>query len=160
VIRSRPDILSDAFFYTLYELHLSYGLFKSIVMPIYEYQALDLNEGCIQCAKPFEVIQRISDKPLAQCPACGECVTKLISRCRIAVAEYSDVHRAIGKQIATYEGERMWTHAAELADKHSEEMRDPNMKLRAIDNYSKAGYDTALLEKHAKAEFENSDCTC
>ena len=129
-------------------------------MPIYEYQTLDLNQGCTKCSKPFEVIQRVSDKPVAHCPACGECVTKLISRCRIVVAEYSDIHRAIGKQITTYERERMWAHAAELADKHSEAMRDSNMKLRAIDNYSKAGYNTELLEKHAKAEFENSDRTC
>jgi len=129
-------------------------------MPIYEYQALDLNQGCPKCVKPFEAIQRVSDRPLARCPACGECVTKLISRCKIVVAEYSDVHRAIGKQLATYESERMWTHAAELADKHSEAIRDTDMKLRAIDNYSKAGYDTTLLAKHAKTEFENSDCTC
>jgi hypothetical protein len=51
----------------------------------------------------------------------------------------------------------MWSHAAELADKHSEKIRDTGMKLRAIDNYAKAGYDTKTLEKHAKADFGDND---
>jgi len=34
-------------------------------MPIYEYQ-------CTACDKEIEVLQKISDAPLQQCPACGE----------------------------------------------------------------------------------------
>ena len=34
-------------------------------MPIYEYQ-------CKACNKETEVLQKISDAPLQQCPACGE----------------------------------------------------------------------------------------
>ena len=41
-------------------------------MPIYEYQ-------CIQCKERQEVIQRISDDPLAHCPKCGGDMKKLIS---------------------------------------------------------------------------------
>jgi putative FmdB family regulatory protein len=126
-------------------------------MPIYEYQASDPGNGCAKCTFRFEVIQRASEKPLTRCPACGQRVTKLISWCRAAVAEYSDAHGAIEKRIGAYEREGMWSHAAELADKHSEKIRDTGMKLRAIDNYAKAGYDTKTLEKHAKADFGDND---
>ena len=34
-------------------------------MPIYEYQ-------CTACDKEIEVLQKISDAPLQECPACGE----------------------------------------------------------------------------------------
>jgi putative FmdB family regulatory protein len=40
-------------------------------MPIYEYE-------CRKCG-PFEVTQRIVDKPLARCPTCKGKVRKLIS---------------------------------------------------------------------------------
>jgi putative FmdB family regulatory protein len=126
-------------------------------MPIYEYQALDSGKGCPKCAGPFEVIQRTSDKPLTRCPACGQRVTKLISWCRAAVGEYSDVDGVVEKRIEAYEKEGLWSHAAELADKHSEKIKDTGMKLRAIDNYSKAGYDAKTLDKHAKTPFNDND---
>lgn len=34
-------------------------------MPIYEYR-------CSHCGHELEVIQKVSDSPLIQCPACGE----------------------------------------------------------------------------------------
>ena len=40
-------------------------------MPIYEYR-------CKQCGQ-FEVMQRITDRPLSRCPTCRQKVTKLIS---------------------------------------------------------------------------------
>jgi putative FmdB family regulatory protein len=42
-------------------------------MPIYEY-------NCLDCHHEFEVIQKFSDPPLAQCPSCSGKVQKLISR--------------------------------------------------------------------------------
>ena len=42
-------------------------------MPIYEY-------NCLACHREFEVIQKFSDPPLAQCPSCSGKVQKLISR--------------------------------------------------------------------------------
>ena len=48
-------------------------------MPIYEYQAVDPAHSCPHCRRVFEVFARISDKPLKECPLCGEPVTKLIS---------------------------------------------------------------------------------
>src|SRR4051812_39729623 len=41
-------------------------------MPIYEYD-------CSKCGKTFEIIQKMSDKPLKKHAACGGSLTKLIS---------------------------------------------------------------------------------
>ena len=41
-------------------------------MPLYEYQ-------CEQCGHRFEVIQKFSDAPLADCPKCSGAVRKLLS---------------------------------------------------------------------------------
>ncbi|TXS96566.1 zinc ribbon domain-containing protein [Parahaliea maris] len=38
-------------------------------MPIYEYQ-------CQACGKPHEALQKISDAPLQDCPACGKAELK------------------------------------------------------------------------------------
>ena len=38
-------------------------------MPFYEYQ-------CSQCGHEEEVLQKISDKPLKKCPACGKSTMK------------------------------------------------------------------------------------
>ena len=46
-------------------------------MPIYEYR-------CKKCGKQFEVIQRLSDKPLKECKCKGE-LRKLISRTSFAL---------------------------------------------------------------------------
>jgi putative FmdB family regulatory protein len=42
-------------------------------MPIYEYR-------CLECDREFEVMQKFSEPPLAQCPSCSGQVRKLISR--------------------------------------------------------------------------------
>ena len=54
------------------------------------------------------------------------------------------------KKIKEYEKSGMWSHAAELADTHSEKTGDNGLKNRALENYSKAGYDADSLSKHAK----------
>ena len=43
-------------------------------MPIYEYQ-------CAACGQVVERWQKISDSPLAECPACGGGLHKIISSC-------------------------------------------------------------------------------
>lgn len=48
-------------------------------MPIYEYEAKGKNEGCEFCRKRFELLQKISDPPLENCPECGALVRKIIS---------------------------------------------------------------------------------
>lgn len=120
-------------------------------MPIYEYEALHPDKGCCAtCAHRFEVIHSAAREPLTRCPDCGREVVKLVSLCRAVIVECSADSGGVEKQIGAYEKEGMWSHAAELADKHSEKTRDGGMKLRAIDNYHKAGYDAKSLEEHAK----------
>ena len=63
-----------------------------------------------------------------------------MSLCRSAVTETSETHVRIEKKIKDYEGSQMWSHAAELADRHSEKIKDKNLKIRALENYKKAGY--------------------
>ncbi len=41
-------------------------------MPIYEY-------SCTKCGQTVEVMQKISDSPLTECPKCGGELTKMIS---------------------------------------------------------------------------------
>ena len=119
-------------------------------MPIYEYEALNPKKSCPECINRFETIQGINEEPLSRCPHCGQKVRKVISWCRAAVIETSDEHLRVEKQITEYEKQGMWSHAAELADKHSEKIKDKGIKTRALDNYKKAGYDADSLEKHAK----------
>jgi len=121
-------------------------------MPIYEYQAIDPEKACAQCRERFEVIQKVSEKPLSTCMHCGNKVEKVISMCRAAVMEYSEESRQVESKIKSYEKSGMWSHAAELADKHAAQTKDKDMKVRALDNYKQAGYSTETLSKHAKSE--------
>lgn len=119
-------------------------------MPIYEYQALDADSDCDYCQHGFEIFQQINEKPLMKCLYCGQPVKKIISWCRSAVMEKSEEHTSVENKIKDYERSGMWSHAAELADKHSEKIKDKNLKIRALENYKKAGYNADSLSKHAK----------
>lgn len=66
--------------------------------------------------------------------------------------ERSDEGARVETRIREYEKKGMWSHAAELADKYSEKSKDSEMKMRAIDNYEKAGYGPETLEKHAETK--------
>ena len=122
-------------------------------MPIYEYESTDIAQACEKCRYAFEFFQGVNDEALSRCPDCGKPVRKIISWCRAAVIETSDEHLQINSKISAYEKEGMWSHAAELADTHAEKVKDNQLKMRAIDNYQKAGYDTKTLEKHAKGDL-------
>jgi putative FmdB family regulatory protein len=124
-------------------------------MPIYEYEPLDPRKTCEKCAGRFEIIQGIDEEPLSSCPDCGQRVRKVISWCRAAIVETPEEHIQVNKRISEYETEGMWSHAAELADTHSEKVGDHDMKMRALDDYKKAGYDVGTLEKHAKSTNED-----
>jgi predicted nucleic acid-binding Zn ribbon protein len=124
-------------------------------MPIYEYQALNPANVCHYCLCGFEVFQRINENPLSNCIHCGKKVKKMVSWCHSAVIEESGEHISSKNKIKEYEKSGMWSHAAELADKHAEKIRDKGLKTRAIENYKKAGYDADLLAKHSK--LKNND---
>jgi putative FmdB family regulatory protein len=119
-------------------------------MPIYEYQAIKSETSCRHCLNGFEALQQIKEKPLKKCPQCGHPVKKIISWCHSAIMENSEEHTGVVNKIKDYENSGMWSHAAELADKQSEKIKDKNLKTRALDNYKKAGYDADSLAKHAK----------
>ena len=123
-------------------------------MPIYEYEPIEPRKTCAKCTSRFEIIQGVDEEPLSRCPYCGQWVRKVISWCRSAIVEISDEHIQVDKRISEYERKGIWSRAAELADTHSEKVGDHDMKMRALDDYKKAGYDVGTLEKHAKA---NSD---
>ncbi|MCX6007660.1 MAG: zinc ribbon domain-containing protein [Chloroflexi bacterium] len=100
-------------------------------MPIYEYRAI--KGGCAYCKRGFDVIQKMSEKPLTACPKCGAGVRKAVSSFRACVVETPDDVTSLESQLRNYETEGKWSHAAELADKKG-------LNDRAMDNYKKAGY--------------------
>jgi len=106
-------------------------------MPIYEYQAVNKGRACPKCREVFEILKE---------------VRKVISWCHSAVTETSDAALGVERQIKDYEQAGMWSHAAELADKHSEKTKDKALKMRALENYKKAGYDADSLAKHVKSD--------
>ena len=124
-------------------------------MPIYEYQCSNPDKACHHCLDGFEVFQHINEKPLASCLHCGQRVKKVISWCHSAIVEVSTEHISTENQIKQYEKSGMWSHAAELADKHAERIKDKRLKTRALENYKKAGYDADRLAKHTK--LKNND---
>ncbi len=126
-------------------------------MPIYEYEAADPRKACDKCRKRFEVFQALKEPPLRHCPSCGQGVRKVISWCRAAVVETSEEHTKVEKQIAEYEREGMWSHAAELADKHSVKIKDKELKIRALEDYEKAGYDAKSLESYVSSQDAGED---
>jgi protein-arginine kinase activator protein McsA len=123
-------------------------------VPIYEYQAIEPGKACRNCRRPFELLQFAKEPPLGVCPVCGASVKKVISCCRAAVSERPEHYGRIEKKIKEYEGSGMWSHAAELADKHSEKTKDKGLRLRALDDYKKAGYDVDTLSKHANSNTD------
>ena len=52
-------------------------------MPIYEYQ-------CEACGHRLESLQKVSDAPLTECPACGGKLPPLVKGMRSLVCEYCD----------------------------------------------------------------------
>jgi putative FmdB family regulatory protein len=119
-------------------------------MPIYEYQSVIPAEACKRCREGFEIYQRINEEQLNTCPQCGNKVRKIISWCHAAVVDSGEEDKRIERQVKDYENSGMWSHAAELADTRSEKTKDQGLRLRALDNYKKAGYDSDTLAKHAK----------
>ena len=123
-------------------------------MPIYEYQTLNPKGACNACRNGFEILQGINEEPLSTCPACGKKVKKIISWCHSAMMDTSEEYASMEKKLKNYENEGMWSHAAELADTHSEKTKNKGLKMRALDNYKKAGYNVNSLDKHAKQDIK------
>jgi putative FmdB family regulatory protein len=110
-------------------------------MPIYEYLAVEPRSGCERCRRPFEVMQGIYEEPLAACPSCGAAVCRRISLVRVLIPGAAAGRDPVEQQVAEYERQGMWSHAAELADKESEKPERAHLKERAMEDYRRAGYD-------------------
>ena len=52
-------------------------------MPIYEYAAT--GKGCAHCEAHFDLLQKLSDDTLTQCPQCGAAIGRVISAPSIAM---------------------------------------------------------------------------
>ncbi len=100
-------------------------------MPIYEYRACD--KGCNHCRRGFDVLQKLTDEPLQQCPRCNAPVKRVVSRFWACVIESPEESIKLEEQLKSYEKEGMWSHAAEMADK-------AGLQERAMEDYKKAGY--------------------
>ena len=100
-------------------------------MPIYEY--MSIGKGCEYCRDRFEVIQKISDAPLRDCPQCKSPVRKMPSRFHACAIETPNEVVEMENKLRGYEHDGMWSHAAELADK-------AGLEERAREDYKKAGY--------------------
>ena len=57
---------------------MGYGCYHA-AMPIYEYEAKDSKQSCEHCIDGFEIMRKMADEPLTECPQCGSPIRKLIS---------------------------------------------------------------------------------
>ena len=56
-------------------------------MPNYRYRSTDPSE-CDTCAEGFEVLQRLSDDPLDECPKCGVAVRRVIGKTQLSAGRW------------------------------------------------------------------------
>jgi putative FmdB family regulatory protein len=126
-------------------------------MPIYEYQNPDPATACVRCVNRFELIRPAGTETVSTCPECGAPVQRVVSRCRAVVAAHDAAQARAGSAVADYERQGKWSHAAELAEKLSATTKDQSLRDRALDNYKKAGYGAASLDRYAEKTTSKSD---
>jgi putative FmdB family regulatory protein len=107
-------------------------------MPTYEYKAVESDRSCDYCRRGFEIIQRITEPALSICPHCKNHISRVLFA-PVVVMKGSPI-TGMDKKIKEYEKEGKWSHAAELADKEAEKTKREDLKVRALENYKKAGY--------------------
>ncbi len=108
-------------------------------MPTYAYRAIDAGKSCNYCKPGFEIIQRITESALNQCPHCKNPISRLLFAPAVVIK--SSPITETDRKIKEYEREGKWSHAAELADKEAEKTKREDLKVRALEDYKKAGYD-------------------
>jgi putative FmdB family regulatory protein len=107
-------------------------------MPIYEYRVIEGQKGCCKCRNGIESIQDLTEDPLNVCPHCHAPVVRVLSTVNFQMADPR--RNPVEGRIRDYEKKRMYSHAAELADKAAEKTKREDLKARAMENYKKAGY--------------------
>ena len=108
------------------------------MMPTYRYRAIDADRSCDRCRSGFEIIQRITEPALIFCPHCKNPINRVLFAPAVVI-KGSPITET-DQKIKEYEKEGKWSHAAELADKEAEKTKREDLKVRALDNYKKAGY--------------------
>ncbi|MGQ9637269.1 MAG: FmdB family zinc ribbon protein [Thermodesulfobacteriota bacterium] len=114
-------------------------------MPTYAYRALNQEYSCEHCRSGFEVFQRMSETPLTQCPYCKNPISRIFFAPTVVI-KGSPVTEA-ERKIREYEKEGKWSHAAELADKEAEKAKREDLRVRALEDYKKAGYNFDKYDK-------------
>ncbi len=107
-------------------------------MPTYEYKAVDPARSCAHCRQGFEIIQRMTEASLMQCPKCNSPIRRVLFVPTVVVK--GNPVTESDRQIKEYEKEGKWSHAAELADKEAAKTKRDDLKVRALEDYKKAGY--------------------
>jgi putative FmdB family regulatory protein len=112
--------------------------FALTIMPTYAYRAIDSEKSCNYCRSGFEVIQRMTEPALTQCPQCKNPVSRILFAPTVVIK--GGPLTETDRKIKEYEKEGKWSHAAELADKEAEKTKRDDLKTRALEDYKKAGY--------------------
>jgi putative FmdB family regulatory protein len=107
-------------------------------MPTYVYQAVDSKKSCSHCWQGFEIIQRMTEPALNQCPHCKNSISRVLFAPAVVIKGSS--FPETDRKIKEFEKEGKWSHAAELADKEAEKTKREDLKTRALEDYKKAGY--------------------
>ena len=107
-------------------------------MPTYEYRAVEPDRSCEHCRQGFEIIQRMTEPSLTQCPKCKGPIHRVLFAPTVVVRGSPTTET--DRQIKDYEKEGKWSHAAELADKEAAKTKRDDLKVRALEDYKKAGY--------------------
>lgn len=63
-------------------------------MPIYNYKPAVEGKGCDYCKDSFEVLQKVNDEPLKNCPKCEESVTRVWTEFSVGFSKSNFDHRA------------------------------------------------------------------
>ena len=108
-------------------------------MPTYKYQPVEIEKSCDHCRSEFETIQRITEPALIKCPHCKNPISRVLFAPAVVIkgSPMSETDR----KIKEYEREGKWSHAGELADKEAEKTKREDLRVRALEDYKKAGYD-------------------
>lgn len=107
-------------------------------MPTYAYKAIDFEKSCKKCSSGFEIFQKITEPALTICPQCKNPISRVLFAPTVVV-KGSPVTE-VDRKIKEYEKEGKWSHAAELADKEAEKTKREDLRVRALEDYKKAGY--------------------
>jgi len=114
-------------------------------MPTYEYRAVNLERSCDHCRGGFELVHRMIEPPLTACHRCKNAVRRVLFPPAVLIK--GSPMTETDKKIKEYEREGKWSHAAELADKEAEKTKREDLRVRALEDYKKAGYNFDKYEK-------------